>query len=69
MDAENKRYEVNVLNNQQTDDILLPVHDYDYEFSVNTDTTGFSISRKSNQEVRRKCNSDSIFLTFDFGIR
>jgi hypothetical protein len=46
----NKRYEVNVLDSLQAEDVL-PVHDYDYTFSVNTDITGFSIARKSNQEV------------------
>ncbi len=50
VDAMNKRYEVNVLDSLQTEDVL-PVHDYDYTFSVNTDVTGFSIARKSNQEV------------------
>uniref|UniRef100_A0A0P5XVY9 Lysosomal alpha-glucosidase protein n=1 Tax=Daphnia magna TaxID=35525 RepID=A0A0P5XVY9_9CRUS len=51
MDAENKRYEINVLNSLQTDDTFLPVNDYDYKFSINSDTTGFSISRKENREV------------------
>ncbi len=50
VDAMNKRYEVNVLDSLQAEDVL-PVHDYDYTFSVNTDITGFSIARKSNQEV------------------
>ena len=50
VDAENMRYEVNVLDNLQTEEFL-PVHDYDYTFSVNTDITGFSIARKSNFEV------------------
>ena len=50
VDPMNKRYEVNVLDSFQTEDILNE-HDYDYAFSVNTDITGFSISRKSDQEV------------------
>ena len=37
VDAVNKRYEVNVLDFLQTEDDILPVHDYDYTFVVNTD--------------------------------
>ena len=50
VDAMNKRYEVNVLDSLQTEDFL-PVHEYHYTFSVNTDITGFSIARKSSKEV------------------
>ncbi len=50
VDAMNKRYEVNVLDSLEAEDVL-PVHDYVYTFSVDTDITGFSIARKSNQEV------------------
>lgn len=30
----------------------LPIDDTDYEFSINTDIPGFSVTRKSNREVR-----------------
>lgn len=50
-DAENQRYEVNVLPDTDTLTAQLPVDDTDYEFFINTDVPGFSVSRKSNQEV------------------
>lgn len=61
VDAVNKRYEVNVLDFFQTEDDILPVHDYDYTFVVNTDITGFSIARKFNEEVNLSY-SDSLKL-------
>lgn len=32
----------------------LPIDDTDYEFSINTDIPGFSVTRKSNREVSFK---------------
>ena len=50
IDAENKRYEVNVLDTIQATDES-PVLDADYEFSINMDIPGFSVTRKSNKQV------------------
>ena len=50
IDAENKRYEVNVLDTIQVTDES-PVLDADYEFSINMDIPGFSVTRKSNKQV------------------
>ena len=50
IDAENKRYEVNVLDTIQATDES-PVLDADYEFSINMDIPGFSVTRKSNRQV------------------
>lgn len=49
-DPLNRRYEVNVLDSLQPRHEL-PVTETDYTFSINTDVPGFSVSRKSNQEV------------------
>lgn len=50
-DAENRRYEVNVLPETTLTNKDIHMTETDYEFSVNTDIPGFSISRKSNREV------------------
>ena len=51
LDPLNSRYEVNVLDTVESDGGKHPVTDTDYEFSINTDVPGFSVSRKSNREV------------------
>lgn len=48
IDAENKRYEVDLLN---TSDNEVHVRETDYEFSINMDLPGFTVYRKSNGEV------------------
>ena len=51
-DAENERYEVNVLKtSDHLKDKKPAVDDLDYIFELNTDIPGFSVSRKSNREV------------------
>ena len=52
VDAQNQRYQVNVLSETVTEGLPVDVNDTDYEFVVNADLPGFSVLRRSNQEVK-----------------